>query len=302
MSWRVVLAKDSEHIKLKLDNIVILKNDYEYVVPLSDISVLVLEGQQTSVTTRLLAALTKYNISLVICDHTHTPCGIYHAYNGHSRASKLLQLQIAWDNELKGMIWKKIIDYKISNQIDLLCNFDKDKENIDKMFEYKRNIEHYDNSNREGHAAKVHFNTLFGKKFSRQDEDSVINAGLDYGYSILRAYLARLIVAYGLQPMIGVFHKSEYNQFNLVDDLIEPFRPFVDGWVYLNMRDSEFLTFEDRSQLINLVNLRVDYNRMNYSLGTVMEKFVVSFINLMNSGDVTNFVNPVASSFEGWKR
>lgn len=302
MSWRVIIAKDSEKIKLKLDNIVIHKNDYDFIVPLSDISIIVLEGQQTTITTRLLSALTEYNISLVICDHTYTPCGIYHAYNGHSRASKLLQKQIAWDDELKGIVWKKIVDFKISNQIDVLCHFEQKEESIAKLYELKGAIELHDATNREGHAAKVYFNTLFGMKFSRQDEDNVINAGLDYGYAILRAYLARLVVAYGLQPMIGLFHKSEYNQFNLVDDLIEPFRPFVDGWVFMNMGDSDFLTFENRTHLINLLNLRANYKGSSYTLGAIMEKYVVSFVNLMNSGDIGGFVNPIPSSFEGWKR
>ncbi len=296
------MAKDSEHVKLKLDNLIIFKEDYEYVIPLSDISVIVLEGQQTTITTRLLAAITEYNISLVICDHTHSPCGIYHALNGHSRASKMLQSQINWNEELKGIVWKKIVSFKIENQIDLLCHLEQEIAAIDKLINYKKELLDYDTSNREGHAAKVYFNTMFGKNFTRGDEDSPINAGLNYGYAILRAYIARLVVGYGLQPMVGIFHKSEYNQFNLVDDLIEPFRPFIDGWVFLNMKESEFITYEHRRELLSLINLRANYMGANYTLGVIMEKFVISFVNLMKTAELTNFANPIISSFEGVKK
>jgi len=299
MSWRTVLVKDGEYLKLKLDSIVIFKNDYEYVVPLSDISIIVLEGLQTTMTTRLLSALTKYSISLIVCDEGHTPAGIFHAYNGHSRASKMLQRQMMWDDEIKGLIWVEIIKHKIKNQYELLNIMNNDDTACKKLKGYILDIEHYDNTNREGHAAKVYFNALFGNDFSRQNEHDVINAGLNYGYSILRAHLARLTVGYGLQPMLGIFHRSEYNQFNLVDDLIEPFRPFIDGWVYNNMMQSKFLTFEHRLALADLLNKRAIYKKGHYTLSVIMEKYVTDFIQFMETGDFSKINNPILKSFEG---
>ncbi|EIA19423.1 type II CRISPR-associated endonuclease Cas1 [Listeria fleischmannii] len=299
MTWRTVLVKDSEYIKLKLDSIVILKEEYEYVIPLSDISIIVLEGLQTTVTTRLLSALTRYNISLVICDHTYTPTGIYHSYNGHSRASKMIQAQIAWEEKMKGEFWRNNIKQKIYGQAQVLSLVKPDIEAIQKLENYITEIDHYDKSNREGHAAKVYFNALFGKEFSRQDDELPINAGLNYGYSIFRAQIARLVVAYGLQPMLGVFHRSEYNQFNLVDDLIEPFRPFVDVWVYANMRKEKFLTFEHRAALINLLNLRSKYKNGHYTLLVIMEKYIQDFISYMETGDLSKINMIDMTSFEG---
>ncbi|WP_088816272.1 MULTISPECIES: type II CRISPR-associated endonuclease Cas1 [Listeria] len=299
MTWRTVLVKDSEHIKLKLDSVVILKEEYEYVIPLSDISIIVLEGLQTNITTRLLSALASYNISLIVCDHTYTPTGIYHSYNGHSRASKMIQAQISWDEKMKGECWRHIIKQKIYGQSQVLSLVKTDEEPIQKLKKYISEIEHYDKSNREGHAAKIYFNALFGKDFTRQDDELPINAGLNYGYSIFRAQIARLVVAYGLQPMLGIFHRSEYNQFNLVDDLIEPFRPFVDVWVYENMRKEKFLTFENRAALINLLNMRTKYKNGHYTLLVIMEKYIQDFINYMETGDLSKINVIDIKSFEG---
>lgn len=301
MSWRTVLIKDGEYLKLKLDNVVIFKEDYEYVIPLSDIAIIVLEGLQTTLTTRLLSALTKYNISLIICDHTHTPAGIYHAYNGHSRASKMLQKQLLWDDGVKGVIWSEIIKHKIKNQLEVLRLNGASPETIEKLRSYIQEVQHHDSTNREGHAAKVYFNALFGNEFSRQNDEFAINAALNYGYSVVRAQFARLTVAYGLVPMIGVFHKSEYNQFNLVDDLMEPFRPFVDSWVFQNMQSTQFLTFENRVALVDLLNKRAIYKKGNYTLGVIMEKYITDFIQFMETGDFAKLHNPILKSFEGAK-
>lgn len=301
VSWRTVLIKDGEYLKLKLDNIVILKEEYEYTIPLEDIAIIVLEGLQTTVTTRLLNALGNYNISLVVCNHQHIPSGIFHCYNGHSRASKMLQKQIAWKDDSKGYIWQNIIKQKIRNQCDLLILTKSSNESIEKLNMYLEEVEIHDYTNREGHSAKVYFNALFGKHFSRQDDDIIINAGLNYGYAILRAQLTRLVVAYGLMPMLGIFHKSEYNQFNLVDDLIEPFRPFVDAWVYFNVEENSFLTFEHRQNLINLLNMRAVYNNQNHTLAGILEKYVIEFIQFIDTGNYGKLNNPVLKTFEAIK-
>jgi CRISPR-associated endonuclease Cas1 len=298
MSWRTVFIKDGEYLKLKLDNIVILKEEYEFIIPLSDISIIIVEGLQTTLTTRLLNALSSYNISLVICNHEHTPSGIFHNYNGHSRASKMLKKQIEWNSSTKGIIWQNIIKQKIRNQCDLLAITKSDNNAIDKLKQYQKETELYDQTNREGHSAKVYFNALFGKSFTRQDDDNIINAGLNYGYAVIRAQLTRLVVAYGLIPMLGVFHKSEYNQFNLVDDLIEPFRPFVDSWVYFNMKEADFLTYNHRAELINLLNVKAVYNNQNQTLGVILEKYVIEFIQFMNTGDYGKLNNPIIKTFE----
>ena len=157
-----------------------------------------------------------------------------------------------------------------------------------------------DKTNREGHAAKVYFNELFGKQFTRvtQQESDVINAGLNYGYAIMRAQMARIVAGYGLNGVLGIFHKNEYNQFNLVDDLMEPFRQIVDIWVYLNLQDKEYLKYDYRLALTNLLNAKIKYGKEICTVTGAMDKYVKGFIKCIDEKDVSKFYCPLVSSLE----
>ena len=300
MSWRIVHVSQSEKMRLKLDNLVIKKFGEEFTIPLSDISMVVAEGGDTIVTLRLLSALSKNNISLIVCDNEHLPTGVYHTQNGHFRAYKRLQHQLTWSQNQKDKLWQIVVYFKINNQQDVLSMFEKGLDAIQLLSNYKENIELGDRTNREGHAAKVYFNELFGKKFKRitQQETDVINAGLNYGYAIMRAQLARIVSGYGLNPLIGIFHKNEYNQFNLVDDLMEPFRQIVDVWVYLNLREADFLTYQHRLDLTNLLNAKIKYGKEKCSVTVAMDKFVKGFIRCIEDRDTNQFFCPIVSSLE----
>lgn len=199
MTWRIVHIHQSEKMRLKLDNLVIKKQGDEFTIPLSDISIIVAEGGDTVVTLRLLSALSKYNIALIVCDNHHLPTGIYHSQNGHFRAYKKLQAQLSWAPLQKDKLWQIIIYFKITNQQDVLAMQEKSLSTIQLLSDYREHIELGDRTNREGHAAKVYFNELFGKQFVRltQQETDAVNAGLNYGYTIFRAQMARIIAGYG---------------------------------------------------------------------------------------------------------
>ena len=303
MTWRVVHVSQSEKMRLKLDNLLVQKMGQEFTVPLSDISIIVAEGGDTVVTLRLLSALSKYNIALVVCDNEHLPTGIYHSQNGHFRAYKLLKEQLDWSQKQKDKAWQIVTYYKINNQEDVLAMFEKSLDNIRLLSDYKEQIEPGDRTNREGHAAKVYFNELFGKQFVRvtQQEADVINAGLNYGYAIMRAQMARIVAGYGLNGLLGIFHKNEYNQFNLVDDLMEPFRQIVDVWVYDNLLDQEFLKYEYRLGLTDLLNAKIKYGKETCSVTVAMDKYVKGFIKYISEKDSSKFHCPVVSSLE-WRK
>ncbi|MGF0112819.1 type II CRISPR-associated endonuclease Cas1 [Streptococcus sp. SGI.013] len=300
MTWRIVHVHQSEKMRLKLDNLLVIKQGEEYTIPLSDISLIVAEGGDTVVTLRLLSSLSKYNIALVVCDNEHLPTGIYHAQNGHFRAYKKLQAQMTWTKEQKDRLWQIVTYYKINNQQDVLAMFEKNLDTIQLLAEYKESIELGDITNREGHAAKVYFNELFGKDFSRetQKETDVINAGLNYGYAIMRAQLARIVSGYGLNPLLGIFHKNEYNQFNLVDDLMEPFRQIVDIWVYQKLREQDYLKYEYRLGLTALLNARIRYGNEMCTVTGAMDKYVKGFIRCIEDKDGSKFYCPIVSSLE----
>lgn len=300
MTWRIVHVNQSEKMHLKLDNLVVKKNGEEFVIPLSDISMIVAEGGDTIVTLRLLSALSKYNIALIVCDNEHLPTGIFHSQNGHFRAYKKLQNQIGWTQDQKDKMWQIVTYFKINNQQDVLSMFEKNIEAIQLLADYKDHVELGDRTNREGHAAKVYFNELFGKQFTRvtQQETDVINAGLNYGYAIMRAQMARIVSGYGLNGLLGIFHKNEYNQFNLVDDLMEPFRQIVDVWVYQNLRNQEYLKYEYRLQLTNLLNAKIKYGKEVCTVTGAMDKYVKGFIKCIDEKETSKFFCPIVSSIE----
>lgn len=211
-----------------------------------------------------------------------------------------MQKQLEWSQEQKDKLWQIVTYFKINNQQDVLSLFERDIDAIQLLADYKDHIELGDKTNREGHAAKVYFNELFGKKFTRvtQQEADVINAGLNYGYAILRAQMARIVEGYGLNPLVGIFHKNEYNQFNLVDDLMEPFRQIVDVWVYQNLRDKEYLKYEYRLALTNLLNAKIKYGNENCTVTGAMDKYVQGFIKCIDKKDTSKFFCPVVSSLE----
>lgn len=155
-----------------------------------------------------------------------------------------------------------------------------------------------DKSNREAHAAKVYFNLLMGTSFSRGNEDILLNSGLDYGYSILRSYIARVCVGYGLNTQIGIHHKSEYNRFNLVDDLMEPLRPLVDIVAYEILKDSQYFMPEHRHQLVNLLNMKIRYRNKKMYVCNMIENYVEQYASLI-MGRCEDIVFPDIDEFIG---
>lgn len=274
MAYRVILIENEVDINLKLDNLVITKDESDIWIPLDDISVMVLDNLRINISTRMLSIIAEYNIALILCDNKHNPIGYYSSYDNHSRMSKMIGNQISKDRDFYDIIWKNIVESKIENQAQVLEILEKSEEVVKNIREYGKNVKVGDIDNREAHSAKIYFNTLMNATFSRGNDDILINSGLDYGYTILRSYLARLCVGYGLNTQIGIHHKNEYNRFNLVDDLIEPFRPIVDVYTYKILDGEEYFKAEHRRKLINILNHYIKYNGKKMYLCNAMEEYV----------------------------
>lgn len=291
MSWRNLMIDDGDHLKVYLDNIEIHKGENKYTLPLSDIGIIVLDGMMTSITTRLLSACSSYNVVLVICDKKHLPTGMYLPFNQHSRTVKIVNKQIRWNEEKKKMIWKQIIKYKIENQSKIMYHYTKNEDKYLQMQEYIKDVKSGDESNREGHAAKVYFNTIFGNLFYR-NSDCIENAMMNYGYAIVRAYISRSILSYGYNPAFGIFHKSEYNSFSLADDILEVFRPVVDAYVIkylLTEENTEFLTQEIRAYLIGILSKRIIFNDKYQKVSTIIEKFTLKCFDILDPDEDKEF-------------
>lgn len=294
MSWRIVYIEKSDYLKLYLDNLKVIREETEVLIPLSDIHTIIVDNQQTIVTARLLNKLADYHILLIFCDEKHLPNIYTLSPHSHHQASRVLERQVQWSVDIKGEMWKKIVQIKISNQASVLQYLKKDPSTIDALHNLSDNVSYSDETNREGHAAKLYFKTLFGNDFVRdRDGYDGINSGLNYGYIVLRSTVARTIVAYGLQPSFGIGHHNQYNAFNLADDLIEPFRPIVDLWVSIMCNKDNYLDIKTKQKLVHLIsNNKILIGNQKQTILNAIEILVQTFIKGMNEKNTDLLVYP----------
>lgn len=298
MAFRVVLIENEVSIKVKLDNLIITKENKDIWIPLADLSMIVFDNLSSELSTRLLCKLAKYGIGLIICDQEHLPTGYYSSYDNHSRAAKVLEYQINKEKEYYGRLWAKVVEAKIQNQARAYYIIKNDNSGACQIAEFSREITNADKTNREAHAAKVYFNLLMGTSFSRGNEDILLNSGLDYGYAVLRGFVARACVGYGLNTQIGIHHKNEYNRFNLVDDLMEPLRPIVDIVAYKLLDGELYFKPEHRRALVNILNLKIKYRDKKMYLCNMIENYVEQYSSLI-MGRSENLIFPDVDNFLG---
>lgn len=283
MAWRMVHVKEGDYLRLRLDNIEIRKLDKKVYIPLAGISVIVLEGNRTSITTKLMSRMSQYNIALVISDDSYLPVGMYLPYGQYHHNAKRVINQANWSDEQKGKGWKEIIGQKMNNQVKFAEFTGVEQPRIDLMNDLLRGLENGDKTNREGHLAKVYFDSLYGNSFTRKDE-VFINAAMNFGYAILRSCMARTVVGNGLITMLGIFHKNEFNSFNLADDLMEPYRPLMDYWINQKIKaEKDFLSYESRLKIIEFIQEKIVIDGKKMSIENSMQELVSSFIAYMES-------------------
>jgi CRISPR-associated endonuclease Cas1 subtype II len=251
-------------------------------IHLSEISMLIVESTAVSLTVGLLSELTKRKIKVIFCDEKRNPSSELVSYYGSHDTSAKVRQQVGWTAEIKKMMWTEIVSEKIRNQQRFLEDLGK-KENV-MLAEYLKEIQPGDTTNREGHAAKVYFNAVFGMDFSRS-LDIPINAALNYGYGIILSTFNREIVSNGYITQLGLFHDNMFNQFNLGSDLMEPFRILVDRKVY-EMKP-EKLEKEEKLQLVNILNQEVTIDgKRNYVVNAI-KIYCKSVFDAINDNDVS---------------
>lgn len=254
MSWRTVVITRQAKLEEKLNYLYVRDAESTTKIHLSEISVLMIESTAVSLTASLLCELSKRKIKVIFCDEKRSPQSELVSYNDGCDTSLKLKKQIAWTEDFKKAVWTEIVREKILMQANLL--YEMKKEECDMLYRYIDEICFGDSTNREGHAAKVYFNSLFGKDFTRQN-DSPTNAALNYGYSLILSCFNREIVALGYTTKLGLFHDNMFNCFNLSSDLMEPFRPFVDREVCTMFGDA--FGKEEKAQLLSVLNQNVQF-------------------------------------------
>lgn len=281
MSWRIVVISNSAKLEYKMDYMIVRQSEITKI-HLSEISMLIVESTAVSLTAGLLSELTKRKIKVIFCDEKRNPSSELVSYYGSHDTSAKVRQQVGWTAEIKKMMWTEIVSEKIRNQQRFLEDLGK-KENV-MLTEYLKEIQPGDATNREGHAAKVYFNAVFGMDFSRS-LDIPINAALNYGYGIILSTFNREIVSNGYITQLGLFHDNMFNQFNLGSDLMEPFRILVDRKVY-EMKP-EKLEKEEKLQLVNILNQEVTIDgKRNYVVNAI-KIYCKSVFDAINDNDVS---------------
>lgn len=278
MSWRSILISKGGKLSLKQRQMLIQQDENEFTVPLEDIAIVVVESREVVITTPLLSAFGQLGITLLTCDEQHLPCGQWLPFNQYYRQLKVLKLQLEMSLPLKKQLWQSIVKQKILNQAFVLQAVKSEPESA-KLTALAKRVKSGDKDNLEAQSAVIYFPTLFGKGFKRSDEQQAINAHLNYAYTVLRSAVARAVVQYGWLPQIGLFHHNELNAFNLVDDLIEPFRPLVDLAVWQGCQQGKLeanLTPTAKQSLIKLLNYQMQCRNEVSSVLTVIDRFVGS--------------------------
>lgn len=201
-------------------------NDEVKTVAIEDIGIIVLENQQITITNGLLEKLVRNNAAIINCDQQHLPVGLLMPLSGHTEQSERFRNQINASIPLKKNLWQQTVSAKINNQAGLLLEKGIAAKN---MQHWAKNVTSGDTLNHEARAAAYYWQNLFKmENFNRHQKGIPPNNLLNYGYAILRAITARAIVSSGMLPTLGIFHRNKYNAYCLADDIMEPYRPFVD--------------------------------------------------------------------------
>lgn len=284
MLKRTLMFTNPMRLMLKQQQIVIWDKEQEAdsplaTVPIEDVGIVVVENQRVSISIPLLNALADANVMVVFCDAKGMPKSLLSNMDSNDCQCEILNLQIACGEVLKKQLWKQLVEAKIRNQAALLSKLNKEGELLKP---YYNNVKSGDADNREGAAAHLYWQMLFGKGFVRDREWPGVNTLLNYGYTILRAATARAIVSSGLLPAVGLFHHNRSNAFPLADDLMEPFRPYVDEVVYqLAESDNLELNKETKAQLIQVLYADTQFNKVLRPLSVGLTMTTASLVKCL---------------------
>ncbi|MDG4945875.1 type II CRISPR-associated endonuclease Cas1 [Weeksellaceae bacterium KMM 9713] len=245
----------------------------EVNVPIEDIGIIVLESPQITITSGLLTKLIENKVVMIQCNSQHLPIGIMHPMSGHTLYTERLRYQLEASEPLKKNLWKQTVQAKIANQAKHLKI---SKKKYKKLEYWLKEVKSGDGENHEAYAAAYYFQHIFDLPyFSRNQKGIPPNHWLNYGYAILRAIAARAIVGSGLLPAYGIWHRNKYNAFCLADDIMEPYRPFVDLVVQDMLKKfelSEDLCIQHKADLLKIPAMDVEMDGKRSPLLNAMSR------------------------------
>ncbi|MFG6384070.1 MAG: type II CRISPR-associated endonuclease Cas1 [Lachnospiraceae bacterium] len=275
-------VKIESNVKLYIENQqLVIGSGTDIKIPLEDINSILIENQFVTVSAYMLQKFAELGIALYVCDEKHLPNAVLLPMVRHSRHYKLLKYQIGISKPLQKRLWQQVVIQKIMNQS--LCLEFSNKEGVEELRKMCKEVQSGDKTYVEAKAAAFYFRRLYGADFTR-GEDHIINACLNYGYAIIRGMIARSLVCYGLEPAIGIFHKSELNSYNLADDFIEPFRSIVDLYVASKFDMSQttsVLTPQIKRGLYGIVNYEMKVKGEKRILSNCIDNLIASYSSVL---------------------
>ena len=281
MTWRTVVIRERAKLDYSLNFMTVRQEAGIRKISLGEIYMVIVENTAVSLTAVLLNELIKNKIKVVFCDEKRNPSSELIQYYGSHDTSLKYKNQLEWSKESKERIWTRIVYEKIFNQMQFLKKLNKEEYRL--LEQYLSELEWNDSSNREGFAAKVYFNAIYGMDFTRNKE-CFINTALDYGYSIILSAFNREIVASGYFTQLGLCHRNPFNKFNLSSDFMEPFRILIDEEVY-NLEGTEF-TKEHKNKLINILNKTVIIDDKNQTIANAIRIYCRSLFSALAENDL----------------
>ena len=278
MGWRTVIVNTHSKLSYKNNHLIFKDATRTEMIHLSEVDILLLETTDIVLSTMLIKRLVDENILVIFCDDKRLPTAHLMPYYARHDSSLQLSKQIDWEEAVKAEVWTHIISQKILNQSIYLseCGFIEKSQSVMNLY---HSLELFDPSNREGHSARIYFNTLFGNDFNRE-LDNEINTSLDYGYTLLLSMFAREVVISGCMTQLGLKHANQFNQFNLASDIMEPFRPIIDQIVYEN-RNHSFVKI--KRELFTIFSDTFQYNNKEMYLTNIVSDYTKKVIKALNN-------------------
>jgi len=274
MSFKHIFITTKSYLSYQNNSLFIQNENTKTTISLDDIDMLIVENDQTTITSALLSHMAKKNISVVFVDDKYMPSAISHGLYKNSRTFKIQKAQLSISKPRLNRLWRDIVSSKVLNQADVASQITKDEH----LYSLANKVQSGDKSAIEAKAAAYYFKQIFGDKFARRDEIDSRNIALNYGYSILRSSIARHIIAYGLNPSFGVWHSSELNAYNLADDLLETLRPVVDKYVLENVKRDSKIDKSIKYALVGLLYTKLKNNNgETVFVGDAIKSMVASY-------------------------
>lgn len=280
MAFRTVFIESRCKLEYSLNYMICRKGLEEKKVLIDEIKLLVICSTQVSITTALISELSKKKVKCIFCDEKFNPVCETVPYQNNYYPYRKIKEQLSFSETHKDILWMNIVKKKIINQSN---NIDKQKSQTqyEMLQNYAKEVELGDLTNREGHSAKVYFNTIFGKDFKRST-DNDINKFLNYGYTIILSLFNREIKSLGYLTELGIHHIGESNQFNLSCDFMEPLRPLVDKLII----DKKINNDNFKIEFINMLSLSVKYNNMYMFLDNAVHLYVEDLFHFLKTGNL----------------